>query len=121
MIDQIPTAETNALVFSAHGVITGEDYEKVMIPAIEEKLKANAKIRFLYHLGSDFKGYTTAAIWDDAKLGCRFARFFEKIAVVTDVPWMVTAVKFCSLFVNCPVKIFSNKELVEARDWLTAT
>jgi hypothetical protein len=120
MIEQIPAAADNTLVFSAHGVVTGEDYEKVLIPALEEKVGKQAKIRFLYHLGSDFKGYTTAAVWDDVKLGSRFARSFERIAVVTEVPWMITAVKFCSLFVGCPVRIFSNREIVEARDWLAA-
>jgi hypothetical protein len=41
----------------ATGEITGADYESILMPAIEEKLKSNSKIRMLYHIGSDFEGF----------------------------------------------------------------
>jgi hypothetical protein len=117
MIQIIPSSGDNTLVVSATETVSSDDYEKILVPAIEEKLKTNKKIRFLYHLGSDFSGYTARAVWDDAKLGVKYSGIFEKIAVVTEVPWVIDAVALCRLFVSCPVKIFDNGKMSEARDW----
>ena len=38
----------NVLGVSAEGKITGTDYETVLIPAIEKKLKEHKKIRMVY-------------------------------------------------------------------------
>jgi hypothetical protein len=118
MIKVIPDEADNVVAVSAHGTVSGEDYDKVLIPVIEERLKMHKKIRFLYHLGEDFSGYTPLAVWDDAKLGIQHLTAFEKIAVITEVPWVIQAVKFFGLFMPCPVKIFKNQSLAEARTWL---
>jgi hypothetical protein len=54
MIKMLNDFPDNVLAVSAEGKITGTDYETVLIPAIEEKLKTNKKIRMLYQLGSNF-------------------------------------------------------------------
>ena len=54
----------NVLGVTAEGKITGTDYEIVLIPAIEEKLKADKKIRMLYQLGSKFTGFELSAMLD---------------------------------------------------------
>ena len=59
----------NVLGVSAEGKITGTDYETVLIPAIEKKLKANKKIRMVYQLGNEFTGFELSALLDDAKMG----------------------------------------------------
>lgn len=61
----------NVLGVSAEGKITGTDYETVLIPALEEKLKANKKIRMIYQLGNDFTGFEMSAMLDDAKVGLK--------------------------------------------------
>jgi hypothetical protein len=55
----------------AHGKVTGEDYETVLIPVVERALQAHRKIRFLYRIAPDFTGFTGTALWDDARLGMR--------------------------------------------------
>jgi len=54
MLEPILNLPENALGFSAHGIVTGPDYENVLIPAVEEKLSRFPKIHFLYHLSEDF-------------------------------------------------------------------
>jgi len=66
------------VVLTAKGTVTGEDYENVLVPAIEERLKRHQKIGMLYHLGPDFTGFTAGAMWDDAKAGARYPTAFEK-------------------------------------------
>ena len=61
----------NVLGVSGEGKITGKDYETVLIPAIAEKLKANKKLRMLYHLGINFTGFDLSAMLDDAKMGMK--------------------------------------------------
>jgi hypothetical protein len=39
-----------------------------LIPAVEEKFKANKKVRLLYHLGKSFKGFSLSAMADDVKM-----------------------------------------------------
>jgi hypothetical protein len=111
----------NLLIAVAHGKVTGEDYEKVLIPAIEAILKTHKKVRLLYQLDKDFSGFTAEAMWDDAKLGFGHLTAFEAVAVVTDVHWITDAVKFFGFFLKCPVKAFSNDQLAEARDWAATT
>ena len=118
MIEITSGMPDNILAVTAHGMVTAEDYENVLLPAVEEALKRNNKIRFLFRTGEDFSGYTAGAMWDDAKLGVRHLTAFEKIAVVSDVPWLVQAVRFFRFFVPCPVKIFSGDRFSDAEAWI---
>jgi len=118
MIEITSGTPDNLVVVVAHGKVTGEDYEKVFIPAIEAKFKSHKKIRLLYHLAEDFSGYTVGAVWDDAKLGLGHVTAFEKVAIVTDVHWIIEAVKFFSFFLSCPVKVFGNDQIAEANAWV---
>jgi hypothetical protein len=108
----------NVVAVSAGGKVTGEDYEKVLIPLIEDKLKEHQKIRMLYELGTEYSGLTAEAMWDDAKVGIRHFTAFEKVAVVSDVGWIVNAIKFFSFMMPCPVKVFGNSGLDEAKRWI---
>lgn len=120
MIEITSGVPGNLVVAVAHGKVTGEDYEKVLVPAIEARLKLHNKIRVLYQIASDFDGYTAEAVWDDAKLGFGHWTAFEKFAVVADVQWITNSVKLFRFIMPCPVKVFSNSELAEARAWVAA-
>jgi len=121
MIDTTIGTPENLVIAVAHGKVTGDDYEKVLIPAIEAKLKTQKKVRLLYQLAKDFAGFTAGAMWDDAKLILRHLRAFEAVAVVTDVRWIADAVKFIGFFLHCPVKVFRNDRRVEAEEWVATT
>jgi len=119
MIELIPDLPTNVVAFTATGQVTGDDYEKVLVPAVEEKLREHEKIRILYHLGPDFKKFTTTALWDDAKVGLHHLTDFERIAVVSDLTWIQTLVKGIGLAMPGQVRTFANSELDAARDWIS--
>lgn len=108
----------NVLAVTAHGMVTAQDYEHVLSPAVEEALKRHKKIRFLFRTGDDFSGYTAGAMWDDAKLGVRHLTAFEKIAVVSDVPWIAQAIRLFHFLIPCPVKIFSSEKRGDAEAWI---
>ena len=108
----------NILTVTAHGMVTAQDYENVLLPAVEEALKRYKKIRVLFRTGEDFSGYTAGAMWDDAKLGVQHLTAFEKIAVVSDVPWLVQATTLFRLLIPCPVKLFGGDRLSDAEAWI---
>lgn len=109
---------TNVLGISADGKITGTDYETILIPAIEEKLKTNKKIRMLYHLGSNFIGFDMNAMLDDAKMGMKHLSAWDKIAFVSDHELINTFAKFFGHLLSCELRIFKNDELEEAKKWI---
>jgi len=109
----------SVLGVSAEGKITGTDYETVLIPAIEEKLKTNKKIRMLYHLGSNFTGFDLSAMIDDAKIGMKHLSAWEKIALVSDHELINTVAKFFGYMMSCELRVYKNSELEDAKKWIT--
>ena len=57
MIEILPGYPDNILAITASNNVTGDDYESVIIPAIEAKVKSHGKIRMLYNLGPEFTGF----------------------------------------------------------------
>jgi hypothetical protein len=89
MLETIQPSANNIVAIRATGKVTGDDYETVLIPLIETKLKSHAKIRLLFQLGPEFEGYEAGAMWDDTKIGLKHLTNFEKIAIVTDSEWTI--------------------------------
>jgi hypothetical protein len=112
MIEKIPDLPDGVIGFSASGTVTANDYESTIIPAIEELFARKGKARFLYHLGE-------AAMWDDTKLGLKHLSGWERMAVVTDVEWIRAALRVFGLAIPGHVRVFHNKELSEARRWVS--
>ena len=120
MITRMPDLPDNVLALEASGEVTGEDYETVVIPAVEKMLAEHDKLRMLYQLGPDYTGFEGAAMWDDTKVGMRHLTRWEKIAVVTDVEWMAHTVKAFGFLMPGEVQVFSNAELAAAKAWVAA-
>ena len=118
MIEIIAGLPDNVVGVDAKGTVTADDYEKVLIPALDDTIKRHAKVRMLYLMGKEFKTITPGAMFDDAKMGFRHLNAFEKIAFVTDVEWVSNAIKIFSVMIPCPVETFGNDKLAEAKDWL---
>ena len=119
MLERIQGLPENVLGFEAKGEVTGADYESVLIPAVEELLTRQKRIRFLYHLGHEFTGFDAKAMWDDAKVGLQHLTAWERVAVVTDVGWLQMAVKGFGFVMPGQVRVFSNIEFEAARRWLS--
>jgi len=119
MIKIISDLPNNVLGFESSGTVTGEDYETVLIPAVEAKLEEFPKIRLLYHLGPDFISYDLKAAWDDAKVGLSHLTSWEKIAVVTDTEWVSSGVKVFGFVIPGEVRVFGNDELSAAKEWVS--
>jgi len=118
MVERIPDLPENVLGFTAKGKVSANDYESVIIPAVEAMFSREGRARFLYHLGEDFAGFEAAAAWDDAKLGLRHLAGWERLALVSDVEWIRAALKVFGLAMPGHVRVFHNRELAEATRWV---
>lgn len=118
MIELIPGLPDNVLGIEAKGEVTGEDYEQVVIPAVERQLEGDGKIRLLYVLGAEFDGFTAAAMWDDARVGMGHPFSWERIAAVTDDDAYSRLFKAIGFLMPAKVRVFALAELDDAKAWV---
>jgi hypothetical protein len=120
MMKLIPNLPDDVVGVRASGEVDAKDYETVLMPALDQALKAHSRIRVLYQLTPEFTGFTSGAMWDDAKLGLHHWKAWERFAVVTDVPWVAHATRMFAFVMPGLVKVFSNHELADAEKWIAA-
>jgi hypothetical protein len=118
MLKIINDLPENVLGIEGEGEVTGLDYETVLIPAVEEKLKTNKKISLLYHLGGNFTGFDLKAMIDDASIGMKHLSAWDKIALVSDHQLINIFAKFFGYFLSGKVRVFKNAELEVAKEWI---
>jgi len=102
----------------AVGKVTGEDYERILDPAVEAALKATGSIRILFELGPDFTEYTPDAMLHDSEEYAHTWRHCERMAVVTDVGWVRSAVGLFRHAMPDSMKLYSMAELDAAKAWV---
>lgn len=108
----------NILGLTATGEVSADDYEKTLIPAVEDLLSRHEKIRVIYHLDEGFKEFSAAAVWDDAKMGMRHLTAWERIALVTDLEWLTTATLAIGFMIPIELKVFPCERMDAAREWI---
>ncbi|WP_432479945.1 STAS/SEC14 domain-containing protein [Nocardioides sp. GXQ0305] len=94
-----------------------EDYEDVLVPAIENAITEHGKVRLVYVLGPEFDDYEGEAVWEDLKLGGRHPAAFARIAVVTDARWAGPAIKMFSILWPGQARAFPLADLEAAKRW----
>lgn len=119
MIEVMTDLPDRVLGLNASGEVTANDYKTVLVPAIEEKLTKQKKVRLLYVFGDEFTGYSGGAAWEDAKVGMKHLTSFERIAVVTDVDWIEKMVKAFGFALPGEVRVFDDDDLENARRWIS--
>jgi hypothetical protein len=118
VIEVIPGLPDNVLGISVTGQVTGDDYEEVIIPWIEQRRQIYNKMRILYYCGPDFKGFKADAMWEDSRVGLKHWGRWEKIAVVTDLDWMAETVKIFGFMMPGEVRTFYADQLEPATAWV---
>lgn len=119
MIEQIDGLPPGTLGFRASGQVTATDYERVLVPDVEAAFTVNRKLRLLYHVGPDFTGFEPGAMWEDAMLGFRHFSGWDRVALVSDVPWLRVATQAMGFVVPAQVRLFHNAELDQAVAWIS--
>lgn len=106
----------------AGGQVSAEDYEQVLVPAVEAARASapDGRVSLRYVLGHEMPDYTVGAGWQDAKLGLGRLHSWNRIAVVTDTDWVRHEIHSVGWLVPGEVKVYPVGDLDEARAWVTA-
>ena len=119
MFEILPASKEAVLAVRASGKLTTEDYENILIPKLNELFKTYGKLNVLIEFADDFSCWaSTAAAWDDMKIGLEHPNDFNKLALVGAPDWVVWGMKFYGLFVKGQVRSFETGQTNEALIWL---
>ena len=108
------------IAIACEGHVTREDYERTLVPRINEALARHEKVRVYYEIGPSFSGFDIGALWEDTKIGLGHLSRFERMALVTDVPWIRLAVGAFRFLLPGRLRIFDTSHAHEARGWIEA-
>ena len=108
----------DVVAYEVSGTLTSLDYQDVITPLVEEKLKTHDKLKILVVLGEDFDGATASAMWDDARLGLSHLASFSKMAIVTDIGWVRHGAKIFGPLIPAQMLVFDTDQLDAAKEWI---
>ena len=122
VLTRIPGLPATVVGVEAHERVTAEDYESVLIPAIEAAVAASSdgKVRVLYVLGRKLPDFTAGAAWEDAKLALGRLRHWERIAVVSDAVWLRRAIHTVGWAMPGEIGVYATDKLNDAHAWVTS-
>jgi predicted RNase H-like HicB family nuclease len=116
MIVEMSGLPDGVVGFEASGNLAAEDYRDVVLPVIE-KTASSGDVRFVIVM-HDFDGMTGGALWQDLKMGVEHLRGWKKIALVTDIGWVIHATNLFGWMTPGETKTFALDERDEAIAWV---
>ena len=122
MIERIEEMPPGTIGLRASGKLTKEDYVEVLDPALKEGAESG-ELRLLFVL-PDFDGLEGGAVMEDAKTGLRAwirdRSAWKRFAFVTDIEWLVKAIRAFAWLAPGEVRVFAMAELEEAKSWVAS-
>jgi hypothetical protein len=115
MMQELTDLAAGVIGFEASGKLRAEDYRDVLLPAIE-RAAASGDLRIVIVI-RDFDGLTPGALWQDLKMGIEHMRGWKRIALVTDIEWMIHMTSMFGWMTPGEVKHFPLAELEAATSW----
>lgn len=118
---QIINSPDNVAAFRAVGEVTKEDYETVVVPAIEALVSKTDKLNFLLELDTDLANFTAGAWWEDLMIGIKNFGKWNRSAIVTNSDNIITFTNGFSFIAPGEYKGFKKHEIGIALLWVSAT
>src|SRR5579872_7130271 len=121
MLQFIKNLPSYVVGIRATGEVDKEDYEKVLIPRMEEMVKHQGEINYLLVLETDVRNFGIAAWLADFKLGLENFKRWKKVAIVTDQKGLEWLTYISRHFIPGESRGYKLSELNEAIDWVSKT
>ena len=118
MIHSLQILPENVVAFVCRGQVTKSDYDTVLVPTVLRALQKHRKVRLYYETAEDFTGFDADVAWEDWKFATKHLSRWERVAVVTDVEWLMQAIRFFGFLMPGSLKVFSPAEAAQARAWI---
>ena len=118
MMKELSDLPTGVIGFEVAGELKAEDYRDVVLPALE-RAAAGGEVRFVVII-PEFHGMSGGALWQDLKVGIEYLRAWKRIALVTDIEWMIHMTTLFGWMTPGEVRTFPLAQRDEAIAWAAA-
>lgn len=119
MLEPMTSVHTNQnIIYTiAEENLNDEDHDRIIM-LLQEKIRTLGKIRWYFEL-RDFKGWALSTLWNDLKLGLKYSKDLEMIAIVGDKKWEKRLIQLMKPFTNAEIKFFEDDDREEAKIWIS--
>lgn len=117
MINEIKSLPANLIGFEASGKVTSKDFSDTVLPRVETFVKEYDKINYLLVLNTNPSDFTMGAWLQDAWLGLRDLRKWNRAAIVTDHATVEKITPIFSKIMIGEFRTFGFNEYAEAVKW----
>lgn len=98
--------------------LRAEDYERQLIPLVNEKLGRHHKLDLLCCIDGEWKGMEAGAVWQDLRLGLGRIGHWARMAIVSDIKWLENAINLFGVFSPGELRHFGSDAYAAAKDWM---
>jgi hypothetical protein len=116
MMEQLEALPEGVIGFRASGKLHSDDYKHVLIPILAARMAARQKVRVVLVFPT-FEGMSAGAVWEDLKLGAEHLTHWKRIALVTDVEWMVHVTRLFGWMTPGELQHFPLDQQAQAVAW----
>jgi hypothetical protein len=116
MLRPIADLPDGVLGFEATGEIPVSDYRDVLMPAAREVWERGDEVRIVL-VFERWDGMSSGAAWEDLKVGMKHLTKWKRIALVTDLDWMITVASLFGWMTPGDLKRFPVAEREQAIVW----
>ena len=120
MLEKLENMASHVAAFKATGVVTKEDYNRLLVPEIERVDKEHGHIHFMMVMETSAKNFSFGAWLQDALEGLKHYRGWKKIAIVTDEKGIEKFSNIFSAVIPGSSRGFPLKELEQAKQWVSS-
>ena len=116
MLEPIADLPEGVLGFEARGEIQASDYSDVLMPAVGAVWDRGEEVRIVL-VFEHWDGMSSGAAWEDLKVGKKNLTKWKRIALVTDLDWMITVVSLFGWMTPGELKRVPGAERDKAITW----
>jgi hypothetical protein len=115
MLNELPDLPAGVIGFEVAGRLESADYRDVLGPAVE-RAAAGGDVRIVVVI-PEYEGVSGGAMWEDLKMGVDHWGRWKRIALVTDIEWMIRGTEWFGWMTPGEIKRFPLAERDAAITW----
>ena len=116
MLQPIADLPEGVLGFDGFCEIQASDFRDVLMPAVRHVWERGDEIRIVL-VFERWDGMSSGAVWEDLKVGMKNLTKWKRIALVTDLDWMITVASLFGWMTPGDLKRFPVAERTQAIAW----
>jgi hypothetical protein len=120
VLEPIRDLPKGVIGFEASGQIEASDYRDIVMPAVRAVWERGEDVRIVL-VFERWDGMSGGGAWQDLKLGLQHLTRWKRIALVTDIDWMITVTSLFGWMTPGELRRFPLAERDAAISWAAGT